>query len=219
MSLRSIDLSALNPKVREGLDYFCDLCKLPKLGGVVSEQLLKYFIFILRERRDLPVTFPLGKDATIHLLLELLTIKEIKNPLDREKVAAACEAGERVAGWVRINISRWTKEGEWEIKIEVDNIGPTDKQQVIKDVLSLASRIKRRKGWEGNIIGEAEFRGVPIKITSVGKCEVTYEEKEVEEEEIIKTGKKIKVKKKVAVYNCSDSDITKKKSGKRRVAT
>jgi len=207
--MRIVDLSALGGPVNQGIKEVCESLRLPLPPFKIDVVTLAYFICALRESDNTDKHFPEGKWGTIRKIEELITSGEdvSEKCLDRTKVAAACDAAERTAGWPRIAIERYGDDGTWEVRMDAGTAYGEEPEKVIDSLLKFVPQIKREKGYSGNIKGKAEYKGVPICISSVGKCEITYDEEEVEEDEMVKTGKKIKTMKKVAKYNCPDEPI------------
>jgi len=191
---------------------------VPPPTGVISEQALKYLIVILRERRDIPGFFPSGKDVTINaleLLLETPDV-EIKIPIDRNKVALAIDLLEE-AGVGHLEVNRYAEYyDDWSYSLDLND------KSALDIVLKRVNRVRREKPYESStsVHGRCEIEGLPVCVRDIGKCEIVKEEYFVEEDEMVPTGKKIKVKKVRAVTKCPDADITRRNGGSgRRVTT
>lgn len=216
--MKQFDTKKVDAKIMKGVRELCEILKVPSPTGTISEQALKYLIVILRERRDIPGLFPSGKDVTINALELLIETPEveIKLPIDRHKVAIAIELLEE-AKVGEFGVQRYGEyQDDWSYRLDLYE------KSALDIVLKRVHRVKREKPYESSasVYGTCKIEGLPVCVRDVGKCEIVYEEYEVEEDEMVPSGKKIKVKKKRSIVKCPDADIV-SKNGKnmRRVTT
>lgn len=214
--MKQFDLRKVGASILRGVRELCGVLKVPPPTETISEQSLKYLIVILRERRDIPGFFPDGKDITINALDSLFDSPsvEVASPIDRHKVALAIELLEQ-SGAGEFSVSKYSAYQEWSYDLDFYE------KKALDIVLKRVKRVKREKPYDSStsVWGKCKIEGLPVSIRNIGECKVAYEEYEEEVDEMIATGKKVKVKKKRAVTQCPDADIVNQKATGRRVVT